>query len=205
MVERKAHWESVYERAEPEQVSWFERHPEVSLRLIEAAELGPSSPILDIGGGTCSLVDALLDRGYRHLGVLDVSARAIGLARERLGERADQVEWYVGDITEFRSPHPWDLCHDRAVFHFLTDATDRGAYAEALLDALAPGGQLVIATFGPDGPQRCSGLDTCRYDAEALRVALGGDLELLQQELVEHTTPSGAAQQFLFCRFQLGP
>jgi SAM-dependent methyltransferase len=203
MIERKRHWESVYRGTDPGQLSWFEEEPAVSLRLVETAELGPSAPILDVGGGTSSFVDALLDRGYRHLGVLDVSARAIALSRARLGKRADQVEWYVGDITEFRSPHPWELCHDRAVFHFLTDASDRRAYAEALVDALAPGGQLVIATFGPEGPERCSGLVACRYDAETLRVALGGELELLQQELVEHTTPGGTTQQFLFCRFRL--
>jgi hypothetical protein len=134
--------------------------------------------------------------------VLDVSPRAIAVSRERLGSRADAVEWYVGDATDFRSPHPWGLWHDRAVFHFLTTPEDQSAYGEALKRALAPDGQAVIATFGPEGPTRCSGLDVFRHDADSLGKALGGWLELVEQEVVEHTTPGGVTQQFIFCRFR---
>jgi SAM-dependent methyltransferase len=201
-MDRERHWESVYERADLTQVSWFQSRPDESLRFIEAADLDTSDPILDVGGGTSTLVDSLLDLGYVHLGVLDVSPRAIAVSRERLGSRADAVEWYVGDATDFRSPHPWDLWHDRAVFHFLTKPEDQSAYGEALKRALAPDGQAVIATFGPEGPTRCSGLDVFRHDADSLGKALGGWLELVEQEVVEHTTPGGVTQQFIFCRFR---
>lgn len=200
-MEREKHWESVWERSDPTQVSWFQSRPAESLRLIEAAELDKSAAILDVGGGTSTLVDSLLEIGYTHLGVLDVSPRAITLSRERLGSRADVVEWYVGDVTHFRSPHPWDLWHDRAVFHFLVTPEEQHAYSDVLRRALTADGQVVIATFGPEGPTRCSGLDVCRHDADSLGEALGGWLELVDTELVEHTTPGGVSQQFLFCRF----
>lgn len=201
-MDRERHWESVYEGADLTQVSWFQSRPAESLRFIEAAALDKSATILDVGGGTSTLVDSLLDLGYVHLGVLDVSPRAIAVSRERLGSRADAVEWYVGDVTHFRSPHPWDLWHDRAVFHFLTTPEDQHTYGAMLKQALTLDGQVVIATFGPDGPTRCSGLDVCRHDADSLGEALGGWLELVEQELVEHTTPSGVTQQFLFSRFR---
>lgn len=201
-MERTNHWESVWERSDPTQVSWFQSSPDDSLRFIEAADLPKSASILDVGGGASTLVDSLLDDGYGHIGVLDVSARAIGLSRERLGSRADTVEWYVGDVTRFRSPHPWDLWHDRAVLHFLTEAADQAAYREALLKALAPAGQAVIASFGPDGPLKCSGLDVQRHGTDSLLALLGPELELVQDELIEHTTPGGTVQQFFFGRFR---
>jgi len=201
-MDRESHWESVYDKADLTTVSWFQSRPEESLRFIESAGLDTAAPILDVGGGTSTLVDALLDLGYVHLGVLDVSARAIAVSRERLGTLADTVEWYVGDVLDFRSPHPWDLWHDRAAFHFLTEPEDQRAYGNVLEKALAPNGQVVIATFGPEGPTRCSGLDVHRHDADSLGAALGGWLELVEQELIEHTTPGGSPQQFLFCRFR---
>jgi SAM-dependent methyltransferase len=203
MVEdRRAHWERVYREQDDTQDSWFQRLPAESLRLIEAAGLGQEARILDVGGGKATLVDALLEQGYEHVGVLDVSETAIESVRERLGPKAARVEWYLADMTEFISPHPWDLWHDRAVFHFLTSEEDQLAYRDALLGALEKGGQAVIGTFGLKGPPRCSGLDVCRYDAAALHDRLGGELELLEHVLVDHTTPGGAVQQFLFCRFR---
>ena len=200
-MERQQHWESVWERSDPKRVSWFQARPDASLRFIEAADLPRTASILDVGGGASSLVDSLLDDGYGHIGVLDLSAHAIALSRERLGDRADSVEWYVGDVTSFRSPHPWDLWHDRAVLHFLTAPADQLAYRDALLKALAPAGQAVIASFGPDGPLKCSGLDVQRHGADSLQTLLGPELELVQDELIEHTTPGGTVQQFFFGRF----
>ncbi len=203
MVSRKNHWNKVYgDRGEAE-LSWFQDRPDVSLRLIDAAALDPDSRIIDVGGGASRLVDCLLDRGYRHLGVLDVSAFALELTQARLGSRAKQVEWFVTDLTEFRSPHPWDLWHDRAVFHFLTDEGDRKAYREVLMRSLAPSAQVVVSTFGPEGPQKCSGLDVRRYDSAALGGIMGAEFELLEEELEEHVTPGGSSQQFMWCRFRL--
>ncbi len=202
-MSRKNHWDRVYRNRDETEVSWFQSQPTVSLRLIDAASLDQDTRIIDVGGGVSRLVDHLLERGYRHLGVLDMSPFALELARARLGPRAEGVEWFATDIAEFRSPHPWDLWHDRAVFHFLTDEGDRDAYREALLGALAPSGQVVIGTFGPEGPQKCSGLDVRRYDAERLGQTLGDEFDLLDEELEEHVTPGGSVQQYLFCRFGL--
>ncbi len=201
-MDRRDHWNDVYRTKDSTEVSWFEPEPLVSLRLIEGLGLGPESRILDVGGGTSTLVDCLLRRGYRRLGVLDVSPTSIEIGRARLGERAVEVEWFVEDVTEFQSPHPWDLWHDRALFHFLTEKDEQLAYRQTLLSAVAEGGVVVIATFGPEGPLKCSGLDVCRYDASSLRGKLGSDFELLHDEIVDHTTPGGSLQQFLYCRFR---
>jgi SAM-dependent methyltransferase len=198
---RKQHWEGIYRTKDSAQLSWFESQPAMSLRFIEAASLTAGARILDVGGGTSMLVDALLERGY-HPGVLDVSEAAVGISQARLGLRAKQVEWFVIDVTQFRSPHAWDLWHDRAVFHFLTDEAEQSAYKGALLRALAENGQVVLGTFGPEGPRKCSGLDVCRYDVASLQAQLGSDFKLLQHETTEHITPRGVAQQFLFCRFR---
>jgi SAM-dependent methyltransferase len=200
-MSRKQHWEGIYRTKDSAQLSWFERQPSVSLRFIEAAALDAGARILDVGGGTSTLVDALLERGY-HPGVLDVSAAAISISQARLGPRAEQVEWFIADATQFCSPHAWELWHDRAVFHFLTRESEQLAYKEALLQALAENGQAVLGIFGPEGPRKCSGLDVCRYDVDSLRDRLGDDLKLVQHELVEHRTPQGVAQQFMFCRFR---
>jgi SAM-dependent methyltransferase len=201
MMRRRQHWEGIYRTKDSAQLSWFEPQPGVSLRFIEAASLTGSVRILDVGGGTSMLVDALLERGYQP-GVLDVSEAAVGISQARLGLRAKQVEWFVTDVTQFHSPHAWDLWHDRAVFHFLTDKAEQSAYKGALLRALAENGQVVLGTFGPEGPRKCSGLDVCRYDVASLQAQLGSDFKLLQHELTEHITPRGVAQQFLFCRFR---
>ncbi len=202
-MSRKSHWDKVYRNRDETEVSWFQNRPDVSLRLIDAASLDPDARIVDVGGGTSRLVDCLLDRGYRRLGVLDVSPFALELAQARLGPLANQVEWFATELTEFRSPHTWDLWHDRAVLHFLTAEGERDAYREVLLRSLAPSAQVVISTFGPQGPQKCSGLDVRRYDAAMLGKTLGDEFELLEEELKEHVTPGGSAQQFLFCRFGL--
>lgn len=200
-MSRKQHWEGIYRTKSPAQLSWFEPQPAVSLRFIEAAALARGARILDVGGGTSTLVDSLLERGY-HPGVLDISTAALGVSQARLGARAAQVEWFVDDVTEFHSPHAWDLWHDRAVFHFLTEESEQLAYKQALLRALDESGQVVLGTFGPQGPLKCSGLDVRRYSVVSLGERLGDDFKLLQHELVEHITPQRVTQQFLFCRFQ---
>lgn len=168
------HWDKVYERRPPEQVSWYQPHLERSLELVERAGLSLDAAIVDVGGGTSTLVDDLLDRGYTRLTVLDISATAIANARERLGPRAGTVTWFTGDITRLELPsNAFDFWHDRAVFHFLREEQARARYVAAVRRALKPGGHIVVATFGPAGPERCSGLDVMRYSADELHGQFG--------------------------------
>lgn len=198
---REAHWNRVHGKA-PETLSWYQAEPTLSLQLIGDTGFGSTARILDVGGGTSFLVDRLLDSGYSATGVLDVSEVAIERARIRLGERARKVEWFREDVTRFVSPHEWDIWHDRAVFHFLTEAQDRAAYRAALFRSLSPGGQVILATFGPTGPEVCSGLPAVRYSATSLRRELGAGLTLLESTPDSHVTPGGAAQDFMY--FRLG-
>ncbi len=198
-MERKSHWEQVYRDRDPDRVSWYQPYPTVSMALIQSTGLPPEARILDVGAGASVLVDCLLDAGYQQPAVLDVSGAALEAARRRLGERADAVEWYEHDVIGFQPPHPFDLWHDRAVFHFLTDESDREQYRRTLARALAPGGRLVIGTFAADGPLRCSGLEVARYDAAALAAAFGTDFELVDSVRDVHVTPAGAEQAFTFC------
>lgn len=196
-----AHWERVWRERSPEEVSWYQPRPELSLRLLRGADLPAGARVLDVGSGSSTLVDHLLEMGCRP-GVLDISAAALEPARERLGERAEEVEWFVGDVRAFDSPHPWEAWHDRATFHFFVEPADRRAYRRVLLDALAPGGAAVIATFGPDGPDRCSGLPVRRHAREDLTGFLLPELRVETCETEDHATPSGTRQQFLACRFR---
>jgi SAM-dependent methyltransferase len=171
-----------------------------SLRLITELAPNKGAAIIDIGGGESTLVDDLLDRGYHDLSVLDISATAIDFTKKRLGQRADAVRWYVSDIThvDFGS-QKFDLWHDRAVFHFLTDAASRAAYVARVRTSMKRGGFVVMATFGPEGPLKCSGLDVVRYDAAALHAEFGGGFRLMGSETALHATPFGTHQQFLYC------
>jgi SAM-dependent methyltransferase len=171
----------------------------MSLRLIETAGLPAGARVLDVGGGASTVVDRLLDLGYRP-GVLDVAEQALARTRARLGNRAEQVEWFPADVTRWEPPHPWDLWHDRAVLHFLTAESERRAYRATLLRALRPGGFAVVAEFGPEGPTMCSGLPVHRWSAEELEAFLGPELRIEEQATEEHGTPSGGVQQFLVCR-----
>ena len=199
----KQHWETVYETKLPDTVSWYSPHLETSLALIERAAPGHGAAILDVGGGASTLVDDLLGRGYRDVSVLDISAAALDIAKRRLGAAASKVDWLVTDILLAKlQPQRYDLWHDRAVFHFLTAQDRRQAYVQQLVHALKPSGHAVIASFGPEGPQRCSGLDTARYDAAALARVLGPGLTLIDSMLEMHPTPSGANQQFLYTLFR---
>lgn len=199
---RAAHWDRIHGQKPAPEASWYEPRAALSVELITGAGVGPDASILDVGGGTSGLVDELLGRGHHRLGVLDVSGRALELVRERLGPRAERVEWFRTDVTSFRSPHPWDVWHDRAMLHFLVGEEDRRAYRKRLLEALAPDGHAVLATFGPRGPTRCSGLECRRYGIEALAEFLGPALEPEEHLVHGHRTPSGAVQEFLYARFR---
>jgi SAM-dependent methyltransferase len=194
----KSHWTQVYRRAAPHEVSWFEAVPERSLELILATGVAKDAPILDVGGGASTLVDHLLREGFKDLTVLDLAAPALAAARARLGPAAARVEWIEADATAFRPPRPYALWHDRAVFHFLTDPAERERYLEVLRAALTPGGHAVLATFGPKGPTRCSGLEVERYSADRLCGLLGLGFRLERSLLADHVTPAGVRQQFLY-------
>lgn len=199
--DRRAHWDEVYATRKFSEVSWYQAVPEAPLRLLRASGIGPDAPIIDIGGGASTLIDHLLDAGFEDLTVLDISERAFVQSRARLGDRAGRVHWIVSDVTTFKPERKYAVWHDRAVLHFLTDEADRQRYVEALRGALGPGGQLVISTFGPDGPQRCSGLEIQRYDIDRMQALLGPAFELCESEMENHATPTGGQQQFLYSRW----
>jgi 2-polyprenyl-3-methyl-5-hydroxy-6-metoxy-1,4-benzoquinol methylase len=195
---RQAHWNDAYAAKGEAGVSWFENAPSLSLELIRQAGAGPNSDIIDVGGGASRLVDVLLDGGLGRVTVLDIAPAAIEVAKARLGAAADAVEWIAADVTEWRPEHSYDIWHDRAAFHFLTEPEARQAYVERLDTALKPGGHAVIATFAPDGPERCSGLPVMRYDPAGLAEVLGLSFRLLDQRRHLHTTPWGSTQAFQF-------
>jgi SAM-dependent methyltransferase len=194
------HWDSVYSTKAPNAVSWYAPHLETSLQLIK--RVAPKWPaIIDVGGGESTLVDDLLAEGYRYLTVLDISAEAIEACKKRFGAAlAAYVDWRVGDVTKADLPHNYyDVWHDRAVFHFLTDEEDRRAYVDKVAYTVKAGGHVIVATFGPEGPTKCSGLDVVRYDADALHAEFGKAFRLLKSRTEVHRTPRGAEQQFVYC------
>ncbi len=196
----KNHWEEVYATKAPDAVSWYRAHLERSLQLIQRVATSTSSPIIDVGGGESTLVDDLLAAGYADVSVLDISETAIRVARERLGDRAERVHWIAGDVTKVPlEPRRYEIWHDRAVFHFLTDEESRAAYVAQVNRAVKPGGYVLVATFGPEGPTKCSGLDVVRYDAEGLHDEFGAPFVLVDSGTELHTTPFGTTQQFLYC------
>jgi 2-polyprenyl-3-methyl-5-hydroxy-6-metoxy-1,4-benzoquinol methylase len=199
---RLAHWQNVYKEKAENQVSWFQETPAVSLELIEAVDPKFDSAVVDIGGGASRLVDVLVREGYRDLTVLDVSENAIAMAKARLGEPAEMVKWIVADVTQWEPTRRYDLWHDRAAFHFLTEAPERTAYSECLADALRPGGHAIIATFAMDGPERCSGLPVVRYDAARLSATLGNAFAFVETRRHDHRTPMGGVQRFQFSIFR---
>lgn len=199
-MQNKDHWENVYSTKAPDGVSWFQPHADMSMRLIHASGLGHNAAIIDVGGGASTLVDDLLDDGYLHVTVLDLSGAALAESRRRLGPRADTVRWMEADITGAAfEPHSLDLWHDRAVFHFLTTEEDRAAYVRQVLRALKPGGHVIMATFGSDGPAQCSGLPVMRYAPDELHAEFGGAFTMLGHEEQLHHTPFGTDQQFIYC------
>jgi 2-polyprenyl-3-methyl-5-hydroxy-6-metoxy-1,4-benzoquinol methylase len=199
-MDPRAHWEEVYGTKAPEQVSWFRPHLQVSLGLIGRAAADRSASIIDVGAGPSTLVDDLLKAGYTNLTVLDISQAAIEVARHHLGEAAGSIQWLCADATEQNLPaHSYEVWHDRAVFHFLTAPWRRAAYVQRVLHAVRPGGHVIVSTFGPDGPTRCSGLKTMRYDAQSLHGQFGRRFRLEDSLEELHQTPFGTTQQFLYC------
>ena len=199
-MDAKSHWERVYATKASNAVSWYRAHLETSLALIERAAGSHSASIVDVGGGESTLVDDLLARGYQNITVLDVSQTAIDVTKTRLGAAAKQVSWFVGDITSIHvAPNAYDVWHDRAVFHFLTMSGQRAAYVRQVAAAVRPGGHVIVSTFGPEGPTKCSGLDVVRYDEESLHKQFGVRFRLEESSKELHQTPLGTTQQFLYC------
>jgi hypothetical protein len=193
-TERVTHWESVYDRNQSDAVSWYQAEPIVSLELLESLGISADAGVIDVGGGASVLVDELLRRGFVDLNVLDISAAALQASRERVGDDT-RVNWIAHDLLTWRPTRRYDLWHDRAVFHFLS-GDEVQIYRDLVLRAVIPGGYVVMATFAPDGPERCSGLPVTRYDADQLIEMLGNGFELVDQRHEAHTTPSGAIQPF---------
>ncbi|MGD9944263.1 MAG: class I SAM-dependent methyltransferase [Burkholderiaceae bacterium] len=196
----KQHWERVYTTKESTRVSWFQEHARQSVELIRQTGASHEAAIIDVGGGASTLVDDLIDDGYSNLTVLDLSAAALSAARARLGAKGDRVSWQVGDVTQFEFPrHAYEVWHDRAVFHFLITQQARDAYVRAVLHAVRPGGNVIVATFAEDGPDQCSGLPVARYSPDALHAEFGAPFTLLRHTREEHHTPFGTVQQFVYC------
>ena len=198
----KQHWENVYETKDSTKASWHQGVPAKSMALIRSTEIPIEAPVIDVGGGASTLVDILMNSQYSDISVMDISAAALAKARERLGEAAGSVTWIESEVTAFEPLRRYYLWHDRAVFHFLTDASDVRKYLDVLRTALIPRGHFVLATFGPEGPDSCSGLPVQRYSIEKLTDLLQEEFELRTFELEDHSTPTGTVQQFLYSWWQ---
>lgn len=196
------HWETLYRTRAPDQLSWFEADPATSLALLERAGLDRGSSVIDVGGGASALVDRLHARGVSDITVLDISAAALAVSRARLGDAASSVTWIAANVLAAPlDSAAYDIWHDRAVFHFLTAASDRARYIAQLTRALRPGGAVVMAAFAEDGPTRCSGLDVVRYGASRMATELGPEFELRQELRQSHRTPAGREQSFIYTRW----
>jgi cyclopropane fatty-acyl-phospholipid synthase-like methyltransferase len=202
MNDRVSHWEGVYATRRTHEVSWYQIRPETSLRLIAKLGIGPGDAVIDVGGGASNLVDHLVGEGYTAVTVLDISASALDAVKERLGPAAAKVRWLAGDITRLKPQGPFRLWHDRAVFHFLTDAADRRGYVATLSESLPAGSLAIMATFAEDGPERCSNLPVRRYSPEQLAEELGPDFTLIESLRETHITPSQGEQKFIYCCFR---
>jgi SAM-dependent methyltransferase len=196
----KTHWEHIYETKAPTQVSWYQEHAQFSLQYIQNTGIRKTGHIIDVGGGTSTLVDDLIADGFQHISVLDVSGAALQLTQQRLGAKANDVKWIEADITQADLPHQaYNLWHDRAVFHFLTHAEDRQRYVEAVRHSVRKGGHVIVATFAPDGPERCSGLEVVRYSPKGLHSEFGHGFEVVDSARETHHTPFGTEQRFIYC------
>ena len=199
-MNQKQHWENVYATKARDQVSWYREHLDNSLDLILKTGVEKDAAIIDVGGGNSTLVDDLLDNGFVDISVLDISGTAIANSKDRLGSRAEGVTWHEADITEVSLPEDhYDVWHDRAVFHFLTDAEDRRKYVELVMRSLKVGGHIIVASFGLEGPQKCSGLDVVRYSPETMHDEFGDQFRLVKSLGETHKTPFGTTQEFVYC------
>jgi len=201
MFDRKAHWQNIYLEKSPLNVSWYQKEPRLSLELIHRTGVNSDDPIIDVGGGASVLVDYLCNEGYSNLSVLDISGNALASAAKRLANTGKNIEWHEADITEFSPPLRYALWHDRAVFHFLTEKSDRQKYTSVLTKALSPGGHLIIAAFAIGGPQRCSNLEIVQYNSSKLTSELGDEFQLIEETEEIHVTPDNKKQQFIYFRY----
>lgn len=205
MDDRTDHWDRRYHGTDADQLSWFEDDPSLSMALITAT-VSNRAGVIDIGGGASRLPDALLEQGFQDVTVLDLSAKALGLSRARIGAGADTVHWIAADITTWCPDRTYDLWHDRAVFHFLATEGDQRAYVTAMATALVPGGTAIVMTFANDGPEKCSGLPVQRYSSKGLQAAVTalapGAFDVIDQGRFVHPTPTGAEQKFQYCQFR---
>jgi 2-polyprenyl-3-methyl-5-hydroxy-6-metoxy-1,4-benzoquinol methylase len=196
----RTHWEKIYSTKAPDQVSWYRRHLEKSLALIKRSASDRTASVIDVGGGESTLVDDLVEEGFQNITVLDVSQAAIDVNKKRLGERAERVRWIVADITQVElETQAYDVWHDRAVFHFLTAPDQRASYVRQVARSVKPEGYVIVSTFGPEGPTKCSGLEVVRYDADSLHSEFGEPFQLIESSKEVHQTPFGTMQQFLYC------
>ncbi len=203
-MDKKAHWEDVYQSKKIDEVSWYQARPEFSLRMIKATKLSFDDPIIDVGGGASRLVDQLTELGFRNLTVLDISGKALEYAKQRLGDAGKNIEWIQADIVEFQPKQTYAFWHDRAVFHFLTDPSDRERYLKVMKGTLSHPGYVMIASFALDGPEKCSGLPVQRYSHQTLIRTLGSDYRLILKDQEIHDTPAGKQQSFIYGLFKTG-
>jgi SAM-dependent methyltransferase len=202
-VSRQEHWDAVHRAKDQAQTSWYCPHLDESLRLIGSLELPRDAAVLDVGGGRATLVDDMLARGFGNVSVLDVSAAALAQARSRLNESSSSAHWICGDVTQTDLPNAgYALWHDRAVFHFLVADDERQRYLANVANAVMPGGHAIIATFAPDGPERCSDLPVCRYDAATLAALFAAEFDLIAASRDLHRTPTGREQPFTYVVLQ---
>lgn len=198
-MDRRQHWETVYATKSASEVSWYRPHLEVSLALVERCAESKQAAILDIGGGASTLVDDLIAAGFQDVSVLDIAESAVDVARRRLGSAGSEVHWLAEDFLQAKlQPQRYDICHDRAVFHFLNDAGEKRRYFEQVERILRPGGSLILATFAPEGPSRCSGLDVTRYGEEQMKAVSGAAFELVSAQHESHRTPAGSVQEMMY-------
>lgn len=200
MNDQSEHWEKVYQTKSADAVSWFQEHASRSLDIIRSIGADKSAGIVDVGGGASTLVDDLLEDGFRGITVLDLSQSALEVARSRLGAKSALASWIAGDICSVELPEKaYDIWHDRAVFHFLTEASDREAYVRQVMKSVKPGGHVIVATFAPNGPEQCSGLPVARYAPDQLHGEFGPAFDLVEHVLEDHATPWGSIQHFVYC------
>jgi ubiquinone/menaquinone biosynthesis C-methylase UbiE len=202
-MSRKKHWEEVYASKDEERLGWYRPRLETSLAWIEELGLDADAPIIDVGGGVSTMIGDLLDAGHQSITVVDISEAALSSAAEKLGAKGKKVNWLEGDITSLKMPiSHYDLWHDRAAFHFLTEPWQQRLYRDNLLKTLKPGGYLIIGVFAPEAPARCSGLQVQRYEHRALHTVLGEEFELLRHQKELHVTPGSVEQMYLYCLFR---
>lgn len=200
--DRKKHWETIYRTKELKDVSWFQPTPTTSLQFIEESGISKTSKIIDIGGGDSFLVDFLLERNYTDITVLDISDAALQRAKQRLGANAQKVKWIVADAANFTPSEKYDVWHDRAAFHFLTNENEIAKYVETLKGALNNNGLFIIGTFSDQGPKKCSGIEIKQYSGQSISTLFLQEFEKIKCVTTDHLTPSNTIQNFLFCSFR---